>query len=214
LSSPGAEITPDEDTPIPVVEPLGKLEGAAKTDEGEDNRYIKQEEDEQLGSKHHPYWSLGTVRPFLGDASLPGVLQRAARVRSHKRELIIFTSDYGLAHYALNLILNLKRLGYGHYLMIGFNEEACTRMGKIDADLGCVWDGTMEPVVGRFSQTRIRSEVWKSKERHPRLHEKLGRCVNFPNFPKIIHRLLSNSTCFVPGITGQPTVKNVKNAGL
>jgi hypothetical protein len=64
-------------------------------------------------------------------------------------------SDYGSATMALNLILNLRRLRYGHYLMVGFNEQACEFMQQHDAHLGCVWDGTMEPVVGRFSQVRL-----------------------------------------------------------
>jgi hypothetical protein len=110
------------------------------------------EEQVQLSPQQHAYDSMGRTRPFYGDVSQPRVLAKAARARSYRQELIVFVSDYGSATMALNLILNLKRLRYAHYLMVGFNEEACEFMKQHDAELGCVWDGAMEPVVGRFSQ--------------------------------------------------------------
>eukprot|EP00854_Cymbomonas_tetramitiformis_P010330 gene10330-12216_t len=120
------------------------------------------------------YWSLDVPTPGMWDVTHE--LLEAAKARAYKNELILFASDIGHSHLTLNLILNLRRLGYGHYLMIGFNEEACKYMQGLDKNLGCVWDGNFEINFGsRVSQRKIEEQFWRSGEKHPGFYERMSQ---------------------------------------
>ena len=70
------------------------------------------------------------------DLSAPGALRAAARARSYKSELILFSFDFcGIAE-AISLVVNLRRSSFEHFLPLSDGLETCEALRSSAATRG------------------------------------------------------------------------------
>lgn len=114
--------------------------------------------DEEVSAEPHPDAALG------GDMfDEPVLLREAAAVALRRadgrRELILIPTSFSYGHYTLNLLLNIKRLGYAHALLLGAGREECeaaTALSPVPSR--CVWDGRWQ----RDAKFRQLARPWAS----------------------------------------------------
>jgi hypothetical protein len=83
---------------------------------------------------------------WTSPSPLPPLLRARTRTRS-----------YG--HYTLNLLLNFKRLGYAHVLLLGAGREQCEAATAFSPlPTRCVWDGRWT----RDARLRAKAAPWAS----------------------------------------------------
>ena len=71
--------------------------------------------------------SVGTtpaVRRGL-DLSQPGAIEHVAATRSHRGEIILFTSDAAMGGWAFHFVLTLRRVGYEHWFILADSDATC-----------------------------------------------------------------------------------------
>ena len=82
-------------------------------------------------------------------------MEQAARVRSYRKEIIIFESDKSMGGWAFYWVHQMRRKGYEHWLILADKEESCT-------SLQTQW----EPMVSTYHEQPL-SCAWSS---YPRSH--------------------------------------------
>ncbi|CAL8471215.1 g10757 [Coccomyxa elongata] len=96
-----------------------------------------------------PYASVGKLKRFLGNIRTTAVLKSALQARSHKGEVILVPFTEPELALALNMVLNLRKLSFDHFLLLGFDKACCLHAAAVISDIGCVWttylaDGELE----------------------------------------------------------------------
>jgi len=69
----------------------------------------------------------------------------ALRRPDGRREIILIPTSFSYGHYTLNLLINLKRLGYQHVLLLGPGKKECedaTALSPVPSR--CIWDGRLQ----------------------------------------------------------------------
>lgn len=71
--------------------------------------------------------------PFFAFTS-PGNL--SAQARSHKGEVILVPFSEPELPLALNMVLNLRKLSFDHFLLLGLDEACCLHAAAVISDIG------------------------------------------------------------------------------
>ena len=108
---------------------------------------------QQPRSEYHSLGKLGSL-PTL-DLAQPGAVEKAARVRSYRKEIIIFESDKSMGGWAFYWVNQMRRKGYEHWLILADKEESCESLQE-------QW----QPMVATFNEQPL-SCAWSS---YPRTH--------------------------------------------
>ncbi|KAK3260283.1 hypothetical protein CYMTET_30751 [Cymbomonas tetramitiformis] len=95
---------------------------------------------------HDPlYRSLGKVKNIeVLDLEAPGNLQKFLAARSYQNEIILMSTDAKAAHWGLNMVLQLRRLGMDHLLIIVNTPDLCPKLEKIVPHIGCAYSSFLE----------------------------------------------------------------------
>ena len=67
------------------------------------------------------------------------VLRAALEARSYKKEVVLIANSLHKLGGLVQLVANLEVLGYGHVLLLSYNQEECEGLVKLLPHLGCVW---------------------------------------------------------------------------
>ena len=59
-----------------------------------------------------------------------------AQARSHKGEVILVPFTEPELALALNMVLNLRKLSFDHFLLLGFDEACCLHAAAVISDIG------------------------------------------------------------------------------
>lgn len=59
-----------------------------------------------------------------------------AQARSHKGEIILVPFTEPELALALNMVLNLRKLSFDHFLLLGFDEACCLHAAAVISDVG------------------------------------------------------------------------------
>ena len=81
--------------------------------------------------------------------SLGAGLRAALSARSYKRELIVMGTTASRLLTAVQAVYMLRKLGYGHFLMMSVSRKDCSSITQMEPSMGCAWDRFVLPVVGR-----------------------------------------------------------------
>ncbi|KAK3256958.1 hypothetical protein CYMTET_33936, partial [Cymbomonas tetramitiformis] len=79
------------------------------------------------------FHSLGIPSPISGNAEDPQILLKSAKARAFRKELILIVADEHTIQFGLNLILNLRDLGFEHYLLITTSQQICDSLNSLAA---------------------------------------------------------------------------------
>uniref|UniRef100_A0A061S5G9 Uncharacterized protein n=1 Tax=Tetraselmis sp. GSL018 TaxID=582737 RepID=A0A061S5G9_9CHLO len=89
--------------------------------------------------------SLGRVSEASGNLEALGNFEAAIAARSCENEIIFFIAEQNFFNMALNYVLNLRSVGYAHWMLLAPSAEACslfnTALGAVlpGEPSGCVW---------------------------------------------------------------------------
>ena len=67
------------------------------------------------------------------------VLREALEARSFKGELILIANSLNKLGGLVQLVSNLKHLGYEHVLLLSYDRRSCEGLIKLLPSMGCVW---------------------------------------------------------------------------
>ena len=81
--------------------------------------------------------------------SLGAGLRAALSARSYKHELIVMGTTASRLLTAVQAVYMLRKLGYGHFLMMSVSRKDCSSITLMEPSMGCAWDRFVLPVVGR-----------------------------------------------------------------
>lgn len=90
-----------------------------------------------LESRTH--YSVGRVRPFVGNIDDIREFQQALQARAYKQEIILTMSDVPHLDFLFNLLLNMREQGFEHYMVLMLREDECREAQRLWPDIGCIW---------------------------------------------------------------------------
>ena len=130
-----------------------------KGDHEQQEQQHEQQEQQQPSDVTGPFVSTGKLEVFSGgDLEDKEVLKELGRVRSFKKEIVIIMVNEGGEKSALNAILNLRRVGIDHYILLVQNEEHCRRLREGPHKVSCAWTS--------FLSNDTRLEKWRVPVKH------------------------------------------------
>jgi len=94
--------------------------------------------------------SVGITRPLRRglDLAQTGAVEQVVASRSHRGEIILFTSDANMPGWAFHFVLTLRRVGYEHWLLLADADATCDALHErwrpmetqhTEAPLSCAW---------------------------------------------------------------------------
>lgn len=86
--------------------------------------------------------SARTLGPYYGDLEEPGELDRAVRLVSSKREIVLIHGDRNRLRMLVNLVANLNEHDIYHVLLLGFSASICDHLRKREV-IGCAHSSFM-----------------------------------------------------------------------
>eukprot|EP00798_Chlamydomonas_sp_ICE-L_P004759 gene4759-34509_t len=92
--------------------------------------------------------SLGQVSPWSGDIYTGEKFREALLARSYKKELIIMVTSSNQMLMVTQALMNLRRLGLEHVLLLSTNKKECQAVNHRLSDYGCAYDRFQLPMVG------------------------------------------------------------------
>lgn len=126
---------------------------------GDETREKEAAQQQQPSDVTGPFVSTGKLEVFNGgDLEDKEVIKELGRVRSFKKEIVIIMVNEGGEKSALNAILNLRRVGIDHYILLVQNEEHCRRLREGPHKVSCAWTS--------FLSNDTRLEKWRVPVKH------------------------------------------------
>eukprot|EP00798_Chlamydomonas_sp_ICE-L_P016480 gene16480-22702_t len=99
----------------------------------------------KLACEESGYCSLGKTKQFVGDISQPGNLRKLLESTAYKQEIILIQMSGSKVYIEMMLQLraDFKELGMSHVVVLSSKEDICRAFLSFDADMSCVWDGSL-----------------------------------------------------------------------